>query len=583
MFPYANEKRKWCVLKLPKAVLLSFLLPFLVGYSIIRAAGFEFCDMPRQRRREAHMYLEGSTSTGSSFAAFRRLWAQMSQSARIGMWAMLALGIFLRAFRLDTFEFKGDELTAIMEGLSAPAQHWWIEHGMQSSVGIPNAPVFPYIMGLMTAGSADPYIITAFFLAVNIAVLMLSVLFFATFARDRTQFLLCLFLFSLSPYLILCSRKIWPPNLQLLFVIPLVLMILRVREKPHLFLPIGLFASIAFQLHHSGVFYVILLIGFAAASFKLAPNEPAISAANRPKTTLLWAVGGFIAFVLPFVPYVSFFFHHFQQSGVTQWAARSQYMYFGTTALKWIVFTATGNHFWAHLLSGSNSAWSWPAPPFPGGVLIFCYLLALPFLLGFFSYAKAAVQYFRPASPGPAGRSDLKDLLCPLSIGYLFLIYFILRFVVHPHHYTILLPFSILALSEGILLLYAYGKSWRSPVRVLLFAGLISYALQYPFVLSYVEANNGSTGEYGICYREQRHAAQKIAALAGGGEVRINPVEAGSEDFSRPVRREELQDAIAYICQVEFGTEVLFNGSAEPGARELKLHHAGRKLKLEIK
>jgi hypothetical protein len=146
-----------------------------------------------------------------------------------------------------------------------------------------------------------------------------------------------------------------------------------------------------------------------------------------------------------------------------------------------------------------------------------------------------------------------------------------------------LLPFSILALSEGILLLYAYGKSWRSPVRVLLFAGLISYALQYPFVLSYVEANNGSTGEYGICYREQRHAAQKIAALAGGGEVRINPVEAGSEDFSRPVRREELQDAIAYICQVEFGTEVLFNGSAEPGARELKLHHAGRKLKLEIK
>jgi len=529
------------------------------------------------------MYLEGSTSTGSSFAALKRLWAQMSQSARVGMWAMLALGIFLRAFRLDTFEFKGDELKAIREGLSAPAHHWWLEHGMQSSVGIPNGPVFSYIMGLLTAGSADPYTLTAFFLAVNIVVLLLSVLFFATFARDRVQFLLCLFLFSLSPYLILFSRKIWAQNLLLLFVIPLVLMIFRVREKPHLFLPIGLFASIAFQLHHSGVFYVILLICFAAASFKLAANEPAIWAANRPKTTLLWAAGGFIAFLLPLVPYVSFFFHRLQQTGVAQWAARGPNEFFKIGALQWMVFTVTGNHFWTYLLSGSNCVWSWPAPPFPGVVLIFCYFLVLPFLLGFFSYAKAAVQYFRPASPGPAGGSDLKDLLCPVSIGYLFLIYCILSFVVHPHHYIILLPFLVLALSKGILLLHEFGKPWRSPVRVLLFAGLISYTLQFPFVLSFVDANNGATGEYGVSYREQRKAAQKIASLAGRAEIRVNPVEVESKHFLRPTGGKELQDTIAYICWVEFGTKVLFNESPQPGARELKFNNAVRKLKLEIK
>ena len=89
------------------------------------------------------MYIEGSTSTGSSFAAFRRLWAQMSQSARIGMLAILALGVFLRAFRLDTFEFKFDELEAITDGLAAPAHHWWIEHGAVSSVGVPFGPVSP--------------------------------------------------------------------------------------------------------------------------------------------------------------------------------------------------------------------------------------------------------------------------------------------------------------------------------------------------------------------------------------------------------------------------------------------------------
>jgi len=529
------------------------------------------------------MYIEGSTSTGSSFAAFKRLWAQMSRSARIGMLAILALGIFLRAFRLDTFEFKLDELEAIMNGLSVPAHHWWIEHGAVSSVGVPFGPVFTYIMGLLTAGSADPYTLTAFFLAVNIAVLMLSVPFFATFAKDRTQFLLCVFLFSLSPYLIIFSRKIWPPNLLLLFVIPLVLMIVRVREKPHLFLPIGLFSSIVFQLHHSGVFYVILLTCFAAASFKLGPNESATWATNRLKTTLLWAAGGFIAFVLPLISYVSFFSHHFQQTGITHWAAGSPNMFLAISALRWLVWTATGNHFWPALLSGTNSAWNWPAPPFPSGVLIFCYFLALPFLLGFFSYAKAAVQYFRPTSPGPAGRSDLKDLLCPLSIGYLFLIYLILNLRVHTHHYTIILPFLILALSKGILVLHEYAKSWTSPVRVLLFAGLISYALQYPFVLSYVDANNGTTGEYGISYREQRNAAEKIAALAGRREIRINPVEVESKHFLRPTGEKELQDTIAYICRVEFGAKVVFNESAEPGATELKLHNEGRKLKLEIK
>ena len=103
---------------------------------------------------------------------------------------------------------------------------------------------------------------------------------------------------------------------------------------------------------------------------------------------------------------------------------------------------------------------------FSGGVLIFCYFLALPFLLGFFSYAKAAVQYSDRHCPVRQGAPICeKDLLCPLSIGYLFLILFILNVPVHPHHYTILLPFSILALSEGILLLHEYAKSWEEAPR----------------------------------------------------------------------------------------------------------------------
>ena len=161
----------------------------------------------------------------SSFVVLRTLWAQMSRGEKISMLSVLALGIFLRAFCLDVFEFKGDELEGITRGLAAPAQHWWIEHGATASVQIVFGPAFSYIMGLFTTLSPAPYVLTAFILAAIFIVLVLAVLFFAEFSRGRKQFFLCVLLFSLSPYSIIFSRKIWQPNLMLLFVIPLVLMI----------------------------------------------------------------------------------------------------------------------------------------------------------------------------------------------------------------------------------------------------------------------------------------------------------------------------------------------------------------------
>ena len=67
-------------------------------------------------------------------SSFRNLWDQMSRDARIILLGILVLGVFLRAFHLDIFEFKGDELEGIVRGLAAPAQHWWIDHGATASV-----------------------------------------------------------------------------------------------------------------------------------------------------------------------------------------------------------------------------------------------------------------------------------------------------------------------------------------------------------------------------------------------------------------------------------------------------------------
>jgi hypothetical protein len=521
----------------------------------------------------------------SSFASFGSLWAQMSSKARLSLLGILALGIFLRVFLLDTFEFKGDELEAVMGGLAAPAQHWWIEHGASSSVHIPLGPAFSYIMGVLTAVSPDVYVITAFILAANIAVLLISVLFFAEFSRGRKQFLLCVFLFSMSPYAIIFSRKIWQPNLFLLFVIPLVLVILRVQRNPRLFLPMGVLSSIVVQLHHSGILYIPLLALFAVVSFRLASGGEApnleTGSASPSDRRLLWAAAGFAAFVVLLVPYLTFFFRHFQHSGVTKWVRGTPHNFQVVVAFKWLVFTSTGSQFWRHMFSGGVSEWDWPVAPFPGAVLIFCYFLIVPFLLGVFKYAQRASAFIKRSSGNPAERPGPKDLLCASSIVFLFLIHCCVLDHGRPHHYTIILPFLILALSEGILFLAQALKPWRTAARLMLCVALVSYALQYPFVLLYVNANNGSSGEYGISYREQRNAAKRIAMLARQGKITMNPVLVQENSFS-PERREDLQNTIAYICNTEFGTELSFNATPKPGARVLEVLKTGKKLHIEI-
>ena len=117
-------------------------------------------------------------------------------------------------------------------------------------------------------------------------------------------------------------------------------------------------------------------------------------------------------------------------------------------------------------------------------------------------------------------------------------------------------------------------------VRVLLYVGLISYVLQYPCVLLYVNANNGYVGEYGVCYREQRSVAKQIAALADQGPITINSVI--ELDYFSAARKRELQNTIAYICKTEFGKEVLFTADPKPGAKVLRLLKTGDRLHFEI-
>jgi hypothetical protein len=373
-------------------------------------------------------------------------------------------------------------------------------------------------------------------------------------------------------------------------------MVLRVRRNPYLFLPAGLFSSILVQIHPTGTFFVFVMACFVAFSARLV-SERETDAISPPPSRIFWALLGFVAFFATLTPYMSFLIPHFQETGLVEWAKDATHRFGAPEALRWLVFAATGSHFWGEMLS--VSAWNWPVFMLPGALVDYCYILVIPFLLGLFKYTKSVFMFLKKRTPHTGGRIRPEDFFCPALIGLFFLVESFFAQTQRPHHYTIILPFLNLALSEGILRLLAIHRrpAAANPrgalslfeahprsavaVRVLLSAGLISCCLQYPFVISYVNANNGSTGEYGICYREQRRAAEKIARLADGARIGIN----GSSSLDGLFwhwREGQLQETIAYICRVEFGVKVLFNANPEPGAKELKLIKSGDKLHFEL-
>ncbi|MGE4565859.1 MAG: hypothetical protein AB7F32_13375, partial [Victivallaceae bacterium] len=49
-------------------------------------------------------------------------------------------GIALRVNSCRFFEFKSEQLMALLNGLDLPAKYFFLTHGMVSSVGFPNGP-----------------------------------------------------------------------------------------------------------------------------------------------------------------------------------------------------------------------------------------------------------------------------------------------------------------------------------------------------------------------------------------------------------------------------------------------------------
>jgi hypothetical protein len=188
---------------------------------------------------------------------------------------MLVLGVVLAAAVtrfcwLDLMEFKADEAEASRLALHAlgftepGVGHFFPTRGLTSSIGVPNPPLFVYIVALPMAVVRTPIAAAALIAATNVLAVWLCYLVGCRY-YSRFTGVAASALFALSPWSIVFSRKIWAQDLlpltTTLFLLELHALV--VRRRPIAIFWLIVILAVATQLHFSA--WVFLPIVVAAA------------------------------------------------------------------------------------------------------------------------------------------------------------------------------------------------------------------------------------------------------------------------------------------------------------------------------
>jgi hypothetical protein len=151
-------------------------------------------------------------------------------------------------------EFKGDELKAVQLGIQIlNDQTAWPTHGMASSNGIGNAPLFSWIVAGAWALVPDPVAVTRLIALANVACLYPLFRWCRRHLSAETA-LLVLAVLAVNPFSVMFSRKIWGQDLLCIGVVLTIWAVEWLRSsKPWRGVSLMLLAIVFLgQIHQSG-------------------------------------------------------------------------------------------------------------------------------------------------------------------------------------------------------------------------------------------------------------------------------------------------------------------------------------------
>jgi hypothetical protein len=212
------------------------------------------------------------------------------------------VGALLRLYDLHAMEFKADERLSLEMALQLLHDRpWstlapWPSHGLVSSSGVGNAPLFTWIVAAFWMLTPHPVGVTALIAASN-ALCLVPLWVWARRRMDERRALLTLAIMSVSPFAVLFSRKIWPVDLLLPGLLAVLWGVEWFRDgRVWRAVALGGFGILLIsQLHQSGLITAPLLLVALAIQAWVDRRRGSTRPIPRPTPGEMAAIAGVVA------------------------------------------------------------------------------------------------------------------------------------------------------------------------------------------------------------------------------------------------------------------------------------------------
>lgn len=224
------------------------------------------------------------------------------------LWAIMIFfcASLFRLTSLDLIEFKLDEARDVYEMVQFYKSPHLFELGPIQSTGVYNPPLWYYFLALLSLPSRDPQYLSFMIALFNCLAIGGFYLMVNKYYGHRPALVSSLFL-AFSPWSILLSRKIWSPDILMVFLVPLFYFIHKVHlegVKAHLrggkwsIFWVVLLLSLLAQIHASGLFLAaaVITIIIILKVIKVIPIQ----------VNLKFAILGLAVSLIPLLPYIGY-------------------------------------------------------------------------------------------------------------------------------------------------------------------------------------------------------------------------------------------------------------------------------------
>ena len=435
---------------------------------------------------------------------------------------ILLAGAGVRLHRLDLMEFKDDEAMLFDLSLQHARGEMFRLKGLPSTFGGTESPLNLYIFTLPCLVSDSPLFCAGCVAVLNVLAIFLTYHIGCRLGGVRAGLAAAL-LFAVSPWAIAYSRKIWASSLLpfcgSLGLLCFVRLCRSVRTRDVLGLSAAL--SVMTQVHYSAG----PLILSVPASLLLVSRE------RRRRLARRWLWGGmvFVGLLAPFlVGQLLTGFADLRQlfRGYALEKRPPAPMYRKVKSTGYAAGMLSRGGFAYHLvlpvrrgdavrIEGDADRFYADARCLPGAVMVGLIFLGWGLI--------------RAVSLGRRDPVLLAPVLWLLLIPAASLA---LTKRIHPHYFAASYPAQFVLAGLGVGNLMTGFARRKRALRWIVAAALAWTACDslgfYGQFLSFIERSGGSIGEYGICYRLKRQAADDIARAAAGEPVAVR-------DFSHPI------------------------------------------------